>query len=110
MSWREQHSFTITAHREELDKYGGTLPAGAVRTIEGCTDWPVATSEDSEDSRAAVQTVDRRTLSLPAGEQEIPSNWVVAYPDGRRWRIIGESYPWLPVSGGGVTLTIERRA
>ena len=106
MSWREQHAFTITAHREELDKYGGTLPPGAVRTIEGCTDWPVATSEDS---LAAVQTVDRRTLSLPAGEQEIPSNWVVVYPDGRRWRIIGESYPWLPV-GGGVTLTIERRA
>lgn len=107
MSWREQYSFTITAHREELDKYGGTLPPGAVRTIEGCTDWPVATSEDS---RAAVQTVDRRTLSLPAGEQEIPSNWVVVYPGGRRWRIIGESYPWLPVGGGGVTLTIERRA
>ena len=107
MSWREQYSFTITAHREEIDKYGGTLPPGAVRTIEGCTDWPVATSEDS---RAAVQTVDRRTLSLPAGEQEIPSNWVVVYPGGRRWRIIGESYPWLPVGGGGVTLTIERRA
>lgn len=107
MSWREQYSFTITAHREELDKYGGTLPPGAVRTIEGCTDWPVATSEDS---RAAVQTVDRRTLSLPAGEQEIPSNWVVVYPGGRRWRIVGESYPWLPVGGGGVALTIERRA
>lgn len=107
MSWREQHAFTITAHREELDKYGGTLPPGTVRTIGGCTDWPVATSEDS---RAVVQTVDRRTLSLPAGEQEIPSNCVVVYPDGRRWRIIGESYPWLPVGGGGVTLTIERRA
>ena len=107
MSWREQHALTITAHREEIDKYGGTLPPGAVRTIEGCTDWPVATSEDS---RAAVQTVDRRTLSLPAGEQEIPSNWVITYPDGRRWRIIGESYPGLPVGGGGVTLTIERRA
>ena len=107
MSWREQYSFTITAHREELDKYGGTLPPGAVRTIEGCTDWPVATSEDS---RAAVQTVDRRTLSLPAGEQEIPSNWVITYPDGRRWRILGEPYPWLPIGGGGVTLTIERRA
>ena len=107
MSWREQHAFTVTAYREELDKHGGTLPPGAVRTIEGCTDWPVATSEDS---RAAVQTVDRRTLSLPAGEQEIPSNWVITYPDGRRWRIVGESYPWLPVGGGGVTLTIERRA
>lgn len=107
MSWREQHAFTVTAYREELDKYGGSAPPGAVRTIECCTDWPVATSEDS---RAAVQTVDRRTLSLPAGEQEIPSNWVITYPDGRRWKILGEPYPWLPVGGGGVTLTIERRA
>ena len=107
MSWREQHAFTVTAYREELDKYGGTLPRGTVRRIEGCTDWPAAPSEDWG---AAVQTVDRRTLSLPAGEQEIPSNWVITYPDGRRWRILGEPYPWLPVGGGGVTLTIERRA
>ena len=107
MSWRGQHAFTVTAYREELDKYGGRAPPGAVRTIEGCKDWAGAPWEDS---RAAVQTVDRRTLSLPAGEQEIPSNWVITYPDGRRWRILGEPYPWLPVGGGGVTLTIERRA
>lgn len=102
MSRRRKYEFTISAESEALDRYGNKTSPAQTRTVNRCTDWPNATGERV---RGAVQTTEQRTLSLPPGELPIPSSWTVVYPDGGRWRIVGEPYSYRE----GVVCTIERR-
>ncbi|WIY81385.1 hypothetical protein [Propionimicrobium sp. PCR01-08-3] len=101
--WRRKFEFTLVAEIKEYDKYGNPIDPPRQRTIEGCTDWPNSTDEDEQ---GAVQTTDTRTLSLPRGEAIIPSDWDLIYPDGKKWKIIGEPYAYTR----GVIMTIERKS
>lgn len=101
MSLRKRYAFTVTATPDRVDQYGDPI-VGAQRTIAGCTDWP---STSAEVRQGFVQSRTSRMLSLPPGADPIPSDWIVIYPDGARWRVVGEPYDW----HGGPTVEIERR-
>ena len=101
MRWRRRYAFTVTAAPDRKDRYGDPATPTSSRVIEGCTDWP---AQSGETVGAVVQSRTRRTLSLPAGAEPVPGDWLVIYPDGSKWRVVSEGYPWQ----GGPIVDIER--
>lgn len=109
-------SFTVTVERTGgVDRYGDPQPA-ATHKVAGCTQWPLrqlGVLSGETYNRAFTEVSNRRVLWVAGRpDADIEQDDDIIYPDGSRWHVVGDPYPWENQKTGrrvGREVAIERR-